>query len=51
MVSALVLLKTARGKVNEVGELLAQLKGVTEVYSVGGRLILWLLFVCRIITI
>ncbi len=37
MVSALVLLKTARGKVNEVGELLAQLKGVTEVYSVGGR--------------
>ncbi|MCA9979151.1 MAG: Lrp/AsnC ligand binding domain-containing protein [Anaerolineales bacterium] len=37
MVSALVLLKTARGKVNEVGEQLAKLKGVTEVYSVGGR--------------
>lgn len=37
MVSALVLLKTARGKINDVGETLAQLKGVTEVYSVGGR--------------
>lgn len=37
MVSALVLLKTARGKINEVGDTLAALKGVTEVYSVGGR--------------
>ena len=38
MVSALVLLKTARGKINEVGEKLAGLAGVTEVYSVGGRI-------------
>jgi DNA-binding Lrp family transcriptional regulator len=37
MVSALVLLKTARGKINEVGDALAALNGVTEVYSVGGR--------------
>ncbi len=37
MVSALVLIKTKRGKVNEVGEQLAALPGVTEVYSVGGR--------------
>jgi DNA-binding Lrp family transcriptional regulator len=37
MVSALVLLKIARGKINEVGELLAQFPGVTEVYSVAGR--------------
>ncbi|RMH01142.1 MAG: Lrp/AsnC family transcriptional regulator [Chloroflexi bacterium] len=37
MVSALVLLKIARGKINEVGQQLAELKGVTEVYSVSGR--------------
>ena len=37
MVSALVLLNTTRGKINNVGEQLAQLKGVTEVYSVAGR--------------
>jgi len=37
MVSALVLLKTVRGKINEVGERLAELDGITEVYSVGGR--------------
>ncbi len=37
MVSALVLLKTKRGKVNEVGEKLATLPGITQVYSVGGR--------------
>lgn len=37
MVSALVMLKTERGKINDVGEKLAELKGVTEVYSVGGR--------------
>lgn len=37
MVSALVLLKTKRGKINEVGESLAALPGVTQVYSVGGR--------------
>ena len=37
MVSALVLLNTARDKVNVVGETLAGLDGVTEVYSVAGR--------------
>jgi len=37
MVSALVLLNIDRGKVNEVGQALAKLSGVTEVYSVAGR--------------
>jgi DNA-binding Lrp family transcriptional regulator len=37
MVTALVLLKVERGKINEVGEQMAAIKGVSEVYSVGGR--------------
>jgi DNA-binding Lrp family transcriptional regulator len=37
MVSALVLLNIARGKINEVGEQLAEFPGVTEVHSVAGR--------------
>ena len=37
MVSAVVLLKTFRGRVNEVATELAELDGITEVYSVGGR--------------
>ncbi len=37
MVSAVVLLNTERGRINEVGETLAGLKGVTEVHSVAGR--------------
>lgn len=37
MVTALVLLNVKRGKINEVGELMAAIKGVSEVYSVGGR--------------
>ena len=37
MVSALVLLKIARDKVNDVGEALAGMTGITEVYSVAGR--------------
>lgn len=37
MVSAVVLLKVDRGKINEVGTKLAEVKGVSEVYSVGGR--------------
>lgn len=37
MVSALVLLQIARDKVNSVGEELATLPGITEVYSVAGR--------------
>lgn len=37
MVSAVVLLATKRGMINEVAETLASMKGVSEVYSVGGR--------------
>ncbi len=37
MVSAVVLLKTHRGLINEVATRLAELNGVSEVYSVGGR--------------
>ena len=37
MVSAVVLLTVKRGMINEVAEMLASMKGVSEVYSVGGR--------------
>lgn len=37
MVSAVVLLKVSRGRVNQVAEQLVGLEGVREVYSVGGR--------------
>lgn len=37
MVSSVVLLKIARGRINEVAETLAELKGISEVYSVAGR--------------
>ena len=37
MVSAVVLLTVKRGMINEVAETLAGMKGVSEVYSVGGR--------------
>jgi DNA-binding Lrp family transcriptional regulator len=37
MVTALVLLKVARDKVNFVAETLAEMEGITEVYSVAGR--------------
>ncbi|HYA86193.1 MAG TPA: Lrp/AsnC ligand binding domain-containing protein [Nitrospirota bacterium] len=37
MVTALVLLRVARDKVNSVAETLADLKGITEVYSLAGR--------------
>jgi len=37
MVTALVLIKTERTMVNEVGEALAELGGVTEVYMVAGK--------------
>ncbi|HET8701725.1 MAG TPA: Lrp/AsnC ligand binding domain-containing protein [Nitrococcus sp.] len=37
MVTAIVLLNTARGRVNEIAGVLAEMEGVTEVYSVGGR--------------
>jgi DNA-binding Lrp family transcriptional regulator len=37
MVSAIVLLKIARGRINEVASELAELDGISEVFSVGGR--------------
>ncbi len=37
MVTAIVLLKVARQAINTVAEALAELDGVREVYSVGGR--------------
>ena len=37
MVTALVLINTARNSVNEVAEALVEIDGVTEVYSVAGK--------------
>ncbi len=37
MVSTVVLLNVEPGKINEVGNRLAELKGISEVFSVGGR--------------
>lgn len=37
MVTAIVLLNAERGRVNEVASALAEIAGITEVYSVGGR--------------
>ncbi len=37
MVSTVVLLNVEPGKINEVGARLAELKGISEVFSVGGR--------------
>jgi len=37
MVTAVVLFDVEREKVNEIGETLAGLDGITEVYSVGGN--------------
>jgi len=37
MVNAIVLLRVQRDKVNDVAEALADMKGVSEVYSVSGR--------------
>jgi len=37
MVTALVMLTVARNKVNAVAETLADLEGITEVYSLAGR--------------
>nr|WP_110018168.1 Lrp/AsnC ligand binding domain-containing protein [Plasticicumulans acidivorans] len=36
MVTALVLLNTEKGRINEVAEALAALPGITEVYSLAG---------------
>ncbi len=37
MVTAIVLLKVERSKINDVAERLASLEGISEVYSVAGR--------------
>lgn len=37
MVSSVVLLNVQPGKINEVGGRLAEMKGISEVFSVGGR--------------
>ena len=37
MVNAVVLLKVKRAKINLVAQQLAELEGISEVYSVGGR--------------
>ncbi len=37
MVTAMVLLNVDRSRVNEVAEALAELEGISEVYSVAGR--------------
>jgi DNA-binding Lrp family transcriptional regulator len=37
MVTAVLLMKVERGRVNEVAEALADVPGITEVYSVAGR--------------
>lgn len=37
MVSSVVLLNVAHGRINEVAEKLAELAGISEVYSVAGR--------------
>ena len=37
MITAIVLISTKRGKTNLVGEQLAEMEGITEVYSVSGR--------------
>ncbi|MEW5985135.1 MAG: Lrp/AsnC ligand binding domain-containing protein [Chloroflexota bacterium] len=37
MVSALVLLKVERGRINEVAHTLADVEGISEVFSVAGR--------------
>jgi len=37
MVSAIVLINTERGRINEVADKLVLIKGITEVYSVAGE--------------
>jgi DNA-binding Lrp family transcriptional regulator len=37
MVSAIVLLKVERGQINEVAQTLAEVDGISEVFSVAGR--------------
>ena len=37
MVTGLILLTVERDKINEVAEILAEMEGISEVYSIGGR--------------
>ncbi len=37
MVSSIILIECEKGKINQVAEALADLNGITEVYSVAGR--------------
>ncbi|RIK43566.1 MAG: AsnC family transcriptional regulator [Chloroflexi bacterium] len=37
MVTTLVLINVSHGKINEVAETLAEMEGISEVYSVAGR--------------
>jgi DNA-binding Lrp family transcriptional regulator len=37
MVSAIVLIECEKGAINQIAESLADMKGITEVYSVAGR--------------
>lgn len=37
MVSSIVLLQVAHGRINEVAEKLAEIEGISEVFSVAGR--------------
>lgn len=37
MVSSVILIECEKGKINQVAEALADLSGITEVYSVAGR--------------
>jgi DNA-binding Lrp family transcriptional regulator len=37
MVSAIVLIECEKGSINQIAEALADMKGITEVYSVAGR--------------
>ena len=38
MITGLVFLKVERNKINTIAETLAEMDGITEVYSVGGRI-------------
>ncbi|MFZ5774013.1 MAG: Lrp/AsnC family transcriptional regulator [Thermodesulfobacteriota bacterium] len=37
MITAIILLKTERTKINQVAEQLAEMEGISEVYSVSGK--------------
>ena len=41
MVTAIIAMNVERGKVNEVAEKLADMEGISEVYSVSGSMTWW----------